>query len=178
MNIKKAGTFAAGFVVGIIFLYAWGQIFDKDSEMSEIEMHDDAEMVVESTEMEDGAEGVMQDTDMSTAVTTSEAIVVESQAAGSSVVVKSVNLEVGENGGWIVVHEVKDDVMANALGAVRRDSGVSTDVVVKLLRATVAGGTYGVVLYSDDGDRAFSMTTDKPLKDAQGEYVMSTFSTQ
>jgi len=68
--------------------------------------------------------------------------------------------------------------MANALGAVRRDSGVSADVLVRLLRATVSGGTYAVVLYNDNGDRQFNLSQDFPLKDAEGKYVMSTFSAE
>lgn len=176
--MKKAGTFVVGFVVGIVALYAWGQIFNKEAEISDMQTHDEVEMVDGKTITEDGEQDAVQNLEMSVVVTTSDAIVVEKQAAGNSVVVKSVNLEVGENGGWVVVHEVKDGVMANALGAVRRDSGISTDVVVKLLRATALGGTYTVVLYTDDGDRQFSMTTDKPLKDVQGEYIRGSFSTE
>jgi len=181
---KKVGTFVAGFVVGTVVLYSWGQIFNKDTDMKMV-----ATVADKVTEIGDGLEGEMavqadgvqivaQDTKVSTAQQVSEAITIGGQPAGSSVVVKSIDLKAGANGGWVVIHEVKSGVIANALGAVRRDSGVSTDVEVRLLRGTVAGGTYAVVLYSDNGDRQFSMSTDFPLKDAQGQYIMSTFSAE
>jgi len=179
--IKKVGTFIAGFVVGTVAIYAWGQIFNKDADMEALVTgHDVAEISITdtdiSTESDDGNTALGTEIAASDNEISSEAIAVVGQAAGSTVTVGSVNLDAGENGGWVVIHEIKNGVMANALGAVRKDSGVHSDIEVKLLRATVAGGTYAVVLYSDNGDRQFSMATDAPLKNTQGEFIMSTFS--
>lgn len=166
--MKKVGTFIAGFMVGTIALYAWGQIFNKDTDADTILAgKGNTKTVTESNVM-------IQDKKVDDTQMQDDMIIVTNQPAGSSVTVKSANLEAGKGGGWVVVHEVNDGVIANALGAVRRDSGTHADIEVKLLRETLPGGTYAVVLYSDNNDRVFSISTDTPLKNGE-DYVMSTF---
>ncbi len=169
--IKKVGVFIAGFMVGIIVLYTWGQIFNKDADIDMILAGEDdiniitaSDVIIQDKEMVDTTETQIQN----------EMIVVANQSAGNSVIVNSVKLDTGSSGGWVVVHEVNNGVMANALGAVRRDPGIHSNIEVKLLRATLPGGTYAVVLYSDNNDRIFNMATDTPLKNGE-DYIMSTF---
>ncbi len=184
--IKKVGTFIAGFVVGIVALTLWGQFFDKEviidksvtirTDMNTAENQDDNISGISETEQ------VFKQNNKDTSAETNtvketqnKSIIVLDQPAGNTVTVQNVILQKSDNGNWIVVHEIKDGTVSNALGATRKDFGTYSGVEVKLLRGTVSGGTYAVVLYDDDGDRKFDLQTDKPLKDAQGKYIMSIF---
>lgn len=88
------------------------------------------------------------------------AVMVKDQAAGASVSVGSVEADAST---WVVVREDKNGVLGNILGATRIDAGNSSNVAVSLLRSTVAGQTYQVVLFKDDGDRKFDHKIDVPL---------------
>jgi len=191
--MSKTGTFIAGFITGVVVLWLGGQLFDKDTNKKVVDMPTATStikingVIATTTKATDtvaqvvtqkASSKVVQHTKVDDARMVSDAITVENQHAGKTVTVKSVNLQAGTNGGWVVVHEIKNGVVANALGAVRRDSGVSNDVVVRLLRGTVAGGMYAVVLYNDNGDRHFNFATDFPLKGQDGKYVMSIFTAQ
>ncbi len=103
-------------------------------------------------------------------------ISVTDQSAGLTVIVERVDMRDFDSGGWVVVHEIKNDRIANALGASRRDAGEYENVEVKLLRGTVSGGEYAVILYNDNGDRKFDLNKDFPVRTENGEYIMSTFS--
>lgn len=100
---------------------------------------------------------------------------VEAQKSGQEVVVTEVQLQ---HDGWVVVHEERDEIIANALGAVRKNAGTHTAVHIPLLRSTTAGNRYWVVLYTDDNDRMFSLETDAPVRTTTGVVVMSAFETQ
>ncbi|MBU6323222.1 MAG: hypothetical protein KGI41_01245 [Patescibacteria group bacterium] len=105
----------------------------------------------------------------------SGAVSVKDQAAGDSVIVESVT--VPPPGVWVVVHEYHGSERGNALGA-RYVRGPSINVVVPLLRATVQGGTYAVVLYRDNGDGAFNLADDSVYVDFDtGQPVVAPFST-
>jgi len=104
-----------------------------------------------------------------------EYIAVEKQHAGTVVVVKKCNLTVP---GWVVVHEEKNGIITNALGAIRRDPGTCTNTTIPLLRATEAGKRYWVVLYADSGDRLFNLREDFPIRTATGDPIMSPFMTE
>jgi len=100
---------------------------------------------------------------------------VTGQAAGDSVLVEEVSLE---QSGWIVIHELIEGNMANALGAVRRDAGMHSDVIVPLLRATETGKSYAVVLYADNGNGVFDINADVPVVDQFGEAAIAEFITR
>lgn len=61
---------------------------------------------------------------------------------------------------WVAVREEKDGVLGNILGAQRAQIGDGQKVVVELLRPTVSGGAYRVVLYKDVGTPAFNYQED------------------
>ncbi len=178
MKMKSIVTFIAGFVVGTVLLYGWGQLFNKQDTADSLKA---ATQDVEQFEVDAGASVEVEADnaeDVTIGASSTEAIIVESQPASDTVSLNMVNLQAGESGGWVVIHEIKDGMMANALGAARRDSGEYADIKVYLLRSTVQGGTYAVVLYNDNGDKQFSIKTDNPLTDSNGKYVMSTFVAQ
>lgn len=75
------------------------------------------------------------------------------QAAGESVAVTGMSVT---SDSWIAVREADG---SRVLGAARVAAGTES-VTVPLLRATAAGTGYEVVIYTDDGDRAFDMKKD------------------
>ena len=103
----------------------------------------------------------------------SNSIIVGNQPAGYAVIVE--HAELSETN-WIAVRE-RDEAgnLGNILGALRRDAGAHDRLVVDLLRATEPDHEYAVVLYTDDGDKAFDSKKDTEVTDADGNLIMSTF---
>ncbi len=102
----------------------------------------------------------------------SSAVSAGDQAPGMQVTLTAVSLE---HAGWAVIHEDKSGKPGSILGAQRLDGGSHSNVVVDLLRATTAGGTYYAMLHSDNGDRTFDYKIDVPLVDGSGNPVMTRF---
>lgn len=101
----------------------------------------------------------------------SDLITVAAQKAGMSVKAH-VTFEAP---GWVAVHEENAGGIGNVLGANWLPSG-EQDVTVDLLRATVAGMTYHVVLYNDDGDRQFDYKKgDANLLDGSKQPIQASF---
>jgi hypothetical protein len=167
--MKKGLTFVSGFIVGIVALYAWGQVFNKDEVKT---MTEDGAKTEQSTGSEQANATTTDNMSAEGAVMAGEAIVVGQQDAGKVVEVSAVSMA---KSGWVVVHEIKSGVVANALGAARREVGEYTDVTVHLLRGTVAGGEYAVVLYEDNGDKSFNLASDVPVTNSNGGFVMQKF---
>lgn len=87
-----------------------------------------------------------------TTASTNEAVSVLDQPAGDSVRVASVTLA---KAGWVAVRD-----SLRIYGAAWLSAGTHADVSVPLLRNTESGSTYSVVLYADDGDKAFNFHVD------------------
>ena len=90
-----------------------------------------------------------------TPITTSaegEKITVDNQAAGVSVRIASMNLT---RETWVAVRDER-----SILGAGRFAAGTASGSV-ELLRGTEAGKSYSVVVYIDNGNRAFDLTGDE-----------------
>lgn len=101
------------------------------------------------------------------------AIVVTPQQAGQTVHVQRATLPTD---GWIVVHEeILDGVIGNALGAARKNAGVHESVTVDLLRNTEPHKQYWIALYTDNGDKIFSLQNDVPMLDTQGALLLAHF---
>ncbi len=94
--------------------------------------------------------------------TESEAIVVKDQKAGASVSLDSVTYP--NKKGWVVVRNFRNEVGTGALGAVRYsvDDGL-TPKVVPVVTPTMAGETYQVIFFTDEGEKGFSLSEDKPM---------------
>jgi len=166
--MKKGMTFLAGLVVGILSIYLWGQISDSRADTAVLDMH-----TVDSTNKTQKNDE-SADATKKGAVQSYGDIQVVDQVSGGTVQVANVNMP---KLGWVVVHEIRDGIIYNALGASLRDAGEHSDIAVYLLRHIVPGAEYAVVLYEDDGDRQFSMASDAPIIDADGGFVMSKFKT-
>jgi hypothetical protein len=76
--------------------------------------------------------------------------------------------------GWVVVHEDRNGTPGNILGAQRFDAGSYAGGQIELLRTTLIGGQYYVMLHADDGDKLFDHKLDLPLAPTAG-IVTATF---
>jgi len=70
---------------------------------------------------------------------------------------------------WAAVRETKDGKVGNILGAHKVFTG-ETSSTIELLRPTVAGATYKVVLYKDIGDPAFNYREDVLVEGVDGTF--------
>lgn len=106
-------------------------------------------------------------------------IAVDDQVSGSSVLMKSINLE---SDAWLVVYEDKNGERGNILGAAWFPSGAS-EGAIELERPTVDGATYYVVIHSDtmprnaEGHKVFDFKSDLPMTDDSGNVLMTKFMT-
>lgn len=104
-------------------------------------------------------------------VNTAQAIVVENQKSGIKVSVASVTLS---EPAWLAVTEMVEGGI-RILGAQLFDKGVTTNKDIELLRGTLAGRPYEVVIRTDNGDRAFDPKLDKPILNASGMPLSASF---
>lgn len=103
----------------------------------------------------------------STAIT-NESVTVVDQPAGGVVKITSVTLA---QLGWVAVR----DSNGRVLGAGRFEAGTSKNVVVELLRNTVARQKYQVLLYVDDGDKLFDLHKDSLVMNADASVAGAVF---
>ncbi len=175
INLKQIIFFVLGFFVGIVGLYSWSHFFSDTKDEEALESVTKSSLEADLTPQHNVSVGNDSATTISPLSVQSDAVVVASQGAGDSVLVKSVDLDSKYDSGWVVVHELNGGVIANALGATRVDPGKSENVKVYLLRGTEHNKNYVVVLYKDNGDKEFSLKTDEPISNANKELVMSSF---
>src|SRR3989344_1682671 len=103
-----------------------------------------------------------------TPVASAKGLKVEDQAAGSSVQILSID---AKEILWAAVRELKDGKIGNILGAQKVFVGDGQKVSIELLRPTVAGGTYLVVLYRDIGASSFNHKEDVMIEGVGGKFV-------
>lgn len=154
---KYAGFAVLGFVVGALLMFVAGKAF-APSEVETIATTT-PETVVTSNGSTDAPEGVLT---------------VATQSAGVQVVATNVTLP---EDGWLVVHEVTDAHVGNALGAARRDAGFYDTVSIELLRNTLPQTEYAVVVYADNGNKIFEIKSDLPVINSMGNPLIATFRT-
>ena len=164
MNKSSGLSYTITFIVGIIIGLAVGYY------LFGIVLVDDTKLEVITEKSQD-----ITDEDGYPVLPAGESMVeVANQNAGDRVVIISHTLD---RTGWIVVREDVDGNIGNILGARLSDSGGFVGGEVKLLRNTEPGKVYYVLLYADDGNRAFDIATDLPMTDEQGELIVKTFTT-
>lgn len=96
------------------------------------------------------------------------AVSVSDQPAGSFVTIASATLP---QTGWVAVR----DAAGKTLGAKRLDAGTAEAVQVPLLRNTVTGEKYQVLLYTDDGDKTFDLHKDTLVTNSDGTVAGASF---
>ncbi|MSU55886.1 MAG: hypothetical protein EXS51_01050 [Candidatus Taylorbacteria bacterium] len=92
-----------------------------------------------------------------TGAVTTKGLSVTDQPAGGRVEIASID---AKDILWVAVREVKGGVLGNILGAQKVFVGNAQKTTIELLRPTVAGSTYKVVVYKDVGAAAFNYRED------------------
>ncbi len=151
-----------GLIVGLVIGWFIGSSGPSTSADSKEIINDDSQEELELSATVDRNEKISDAlfTNSSLSQESDSAILVNDQGAGSVVTVASVETDASV---WVVVREDKDGVVGNILGASRVDSGASNNIVVNLLRPTIAGQTYRIVLFRDNGDSLFDYKVDVPM---------------
>lgn len=144
-----------GAIIGFGLAYYWYEIKPK-------ELNPDASKVADEMLSADLAK-ISQINSGLTLVATDEGAVIEvsDQSAGQTVLVDKVVLT---GAGWVAVREDLEGQLGKILGAQRLDAGIHGPVLVDLLRQTVAGKNYYLVLYRDDGDKIFNQQLDSIIE--------------
>ncbi len=120
-------------------------------------------------------EANVQDSTKDNVAINSDAIDVLNQPAGRAVLVRSVTLTATS---WLAVRDTNTDgSVGNILGAVRRDAGDHTDIIVDLLRSTEPDRKYVVTVIADNGDGVFDPKTDTSPSDASAP-IIATFTAE
>lgn len=152
---KTVVAFISGLLIGGLLVW----VFSSSPERVDAPVNDDVE-VGETTENE--TENDTENTTTSSPASSEDsegAISVADQAAGSAVVIDTLNLPT--ESGWVVVRDYVDGVAGKILGAARysTDEGLIPKTV-ELMRGTTAGNTYQVVFFTNTGDKKFDLTED------------------
>jgi len=177
--IKIALSFLGGFIVGILIIWGWNAYTNKNYVKDITPTTTSPENMVATT-TKDSKDTTTENGSSITKIKTKNIvpfanITVTNQPSGSTVKVASVTLK---KDGWVVVHEEKDGLIANALGAVRKNAGEYKNITIPLLRNTVKNKQYWIVLYSDNGNRQFNLKEDLPVKNTDGKIIMNSFNTK
>lgn len=159
----------AGIVLALIFIGGWWLIarnaaggFTASSNSNNVQQGVPEDTVTPSSVMGPISE------ETPTIAGSKESVSVEDQAAGMTVKLQAATLA---QIGWIAVR----DADGRTLGARRFEAGAHESVEVPLLRATVAGERYQVLIYIDDGDKAFDLHKDILVMRADGSVAGSIF---
>ena len=167
-NKKTVISFIAGLVIGGLLVYIFA-LPSVDNTVEDNDTDDEAELVVEEDESEDEdseEETVRETPSTSTAVAPvvrEGSADVEDQSAGSRVELGDVTFPT--DAGWVGVRDYENGQLTGLLG-VSRFSAVEGlyPTGINLLRPTVAGKTYAVVFYHDNGDEVFNLATDAQIQ--------------
>ena len=162
---KTVVAFIAGLLIGGLLVW----VFSGPSESSEPMMDEDQDKVTEVFEDDDHSSDDSHDHDEDDHNSESEPKAelpvgdgeasVADQPAGTNVSLAGATFPSDE--GWIGVRDYVDGQMTGLLGVVRysKEQGLVPEEIV-LQRSTVAGNSYAVVFYTENGDRVFNLAED------------------
>lgn len=159
---KTVVSFIVGLLIGGLLVWAFS---GPSAEAPKDEMKADNKEEVKESEEETKTEAVSETKEevAAPALTVGEGkVTVAEQAAGSFVTLASATYPVAE--GWIGVRDYADGKLGNILGVSRFSQAQGlVPTGVTLQRPTVAGKEYAVVVFTENGDRAFNLANDKQL---------------
>lgn len=154
-NNRNTSLVIAGVVLVVVLIAGWWLFTGKDdADSTSGTSTTSGQNNTGGSNTATGTSGTSTGTGSNTATTTpasGETLAVNDQPAGASVALSAINVTASS---WVAV---RDD--RSILGASRFEPGVSSGTV-RLIRGTTAGGTYQVVIYRDNGDKAFDFKSD------------------
>lgn len=169
---KTIVSFIVGLLIGGLLVWAFsGPAVDAPNKADD--KQDSEEVMEEESEEEQATEDeVAPEAEVVTLPVGDGKVEVANQAAGTSIALQSATYPVSE--GWIGVREYNDGQLGGLLGVVRFSEAQGlVPSEVTLQRSTVAGKEYAVVVYTESGDRQFSLAND-----VQIDSVFATFTAQ
>ena len=172
-NKKTVISFIAGLVIGGLLVYIFALPTD-EKVVEDNDSDNDSELVADENESED-KESNLDDSEeelVRTSPTTTSAVApvvregtadVDNQSAGGRVELSEVTFPT--DAGWGGIREYENGQVTGLLG-VARFSAIEGlyPTGVNLLRGTVAGRTYAVVFYHDNGDKVFNLANDSQIQ--------------
>ena len=168
------GIFVAGLIIGA--LVGWGITSGKSGSTATVATS--TSMATSSGNSAAAANSGSGTIDLSGATAGPNSVTLAAQQqAGFAVAVSKV---IVTQPTWLVVYEDHNGVPGNAIGAglfFSASIGGNTSGTIQLLRATLPGQSYFVGQSLDDGDKIFSLQNDKPVRDAQGNPLLTQFTT-
>ena len=167
-------SFIGGFLLGVLSIWIYDASFVDDS-LTQLPEIDGTTQNSADPNTEVTLEAATIIATLSPRKDATSQISVRDQESGSSVQIDIVTLN---DAGWVVVHEENGNAVGNALGALRRDAGSYEDLSIPLLRETLPGSRYFVVIYNDNGDQEFSLESDFPARDESGQPITAAFFAQ
>ncbi len=102
---------------------------------------------------------------------TSNGLIMSDQYPGNVVYVSSVQLA---NPGWVIIQKSVGGKPEDVIGQTYLSAGIAP-AKITLTQSTIDGYMYYAVLYSDNGDKKFDISTDKPITDKNGNIILKTF---
>jgi hypothetical protein len=176
-NTSNTGTYVGIFVAGLIIgaLIGWGVTSNNTNGTSSIATSTDTlegTATGSTTTQSNTSSGV--NLAGSTMDTSGAVVLASSQPAGFAVAVTKATVTQPT---WLVVYEDHAGVPGNVIGAGLFFAGTNSGTI-ELLRATLPGQSYFIGQTLDDGDKIFSLATDKPVRDSQGNPLFTQFTAQ
>lgn len=184
---RTASIFIAGIAVGLIIGWGWFSLGkdadtkvvteEKSAAATETEtVKTPAKPVAPASVKETATKETVKETSAAstkpvTTVSAGTLTVASPQAAGTEVAIGSVSVTVPT---WVVVFEMVNGNIGNALGA-KMFFEKETSGTVELLRGTVAGKTYLVAEYADNGDHKFDKRADTQVTGITGAPLTAEF---
>lgn len=162
------GIFVAGLILGAAL--GWGITSNKSGSPVTTGSTDSTATITDTSTSGSNTATTQTGADLS-AGTGSTVVLAPNQQAGFAVVVSKVWVKQPT---WLVVYEDTNGTPGNAIGAGLFFAG-TTDGTIQLLRATLPGQSYFVGQSLDDGDKVFSLASDKPVRDVQGNPLFTQF---
>lgn len=153
---KTVVAFITGLLIGGLLVW----VFSSTPENTTGETKDEGTTTEETTSDTTGTkETTIEAKKDAQVVTGNGSLTVLDQKAGSSVTLGEVKYPA--TAGWIVVREFRDGMPANILGAARYNTETGLlPTSVPLQRATVTGGAYQAVFFTENGDNNFEIGVD------------------
>lgn len=154
-----------GLLVGFTAGVFWQERRSNQTEKPSLENVKTAQEKSEETKGVVSTASVVTGSETATAIST---LVVPEQVAGNQVTLQGLDAtEVM----WVAVREEKNGILGNILGASKVFVGNDQRITVELLRPTVSGNSYRVVLYRDVGTPDFNHKEDALISNREGRFI-------
>ncbi len=165
---KTVVAFISGLLIGGLLVWVFSST-PETAVAPEVEEETQGEIVLE----EKGTSETVAETETTKQIQVGEgSVIVPDQVAGNTVVIGSIALPT--TSGWVVVREFINGTSGNILGAARYSAEEElVPSTIELIRGTVAGNTYQVVFFTNDGDTKFDLGEDVLI-----EGIATTFNAQ